>query len=236
MAQQFTAEPNLLARLNFAAASFADWLVDLVFPPTCGHCGRVDSRFCHDCLAQFKALPLLLQPRYFDELDATCASGIQRGILAAAVKSFKYHDAVDLCRPLASRLTACLERLPWQIDLVAPVPLHADRELERGYNQSSLLGEQLARDLNLAFSSTCLLRLRDTSQQAQLAEAKRRKNVEGAFQASAAVAGKSVLLVDDVVTTGSTLAECALALRDQGASAVYALAVSSSRSLNIARR
>ena len=100
MAQHLTAEQSLLSRLDFAVASLADWLADLVFPHTCGHCGRADSRFCRDCLADLQAHPLLLQPRRLHELDAACASGLQAGILAAAVKSFKYHDAVDLRVPL----------------------------------------------------------------------------------------------------------------------------------------
>ena len=69
-----------------------------------------------------------------------CATGRQHGMLASAVKAFKYEGATDLCDLLAERMFVALRERGWRCDAVAPVPLHADRLLERGYNQSALLG------------------------------------------------------------------------------------------------
>lgn len=227
IAQQSARQASLISRFGAYAASACNWLKDLIFPPRCGFCGRVDFRFCDSCLDQLAGLPLALAVKHIDLIDALCATNEQAGILEAAIKSFKYHDAVELSVPLGARLISAVRTVQWPIDAIVPVPLYADRELERGYNQSTLLGQQVALATGIGCETAWLTRIRDTGQQAQLAASERLHNVAGAFQASASVAGKSVLLVDDVVTTGSTLGACANALRAQNATAVYGIALSS---------
>ena len=226
MMQQTATAPNLLTKVDTFAAIALDWLLDLIFPPKCGNCGRVDHRFCDACHDQLVSLPLEANSMSLASLDGLCATGKQQGILAAAVKSFKFHNALALCDILAARLVADFRQQDWPIDAIVPVPLHADREFERGYNQSDLLGQKLAEVTGIPCEPAWLARIRGTNQQARLAASERRDNVAGAFEANAAAKGKSVLLVDDVVTTGSTLSECALALRAQAAKAVYGIAVS----------
>jgi ComF family protein len=104
-------------------------------------------------------------------------------------------------------------------DLVVPVPLHWRRVWRRGYNQSAAVARELAVGLGVPFRSNWLRRIRHTPQQVQPSAAARRENVRGAFRASwrAAVSGKRILLVDDVMTTGSTASEAAKVLRAEGA-------------------
>ncbi len=226
MAQQTASTTSTLSKLEVFAAYVNDWLIDLVFPPRCGHCGRVDYRFCANCRCQLDSLPLQSATSRPDSLDEVRATGAQRGILESAVKSFKYHDATELSEPLAARMVACLYQQKWQIDAIVPVPLHTGREFERGYNQSNLLSLQVTQATGIPCESAWLRRIRGTTQQAQLAASERRQNVAGAFQASADVAGQSILLVDDVITTGSTLSACAEALRERKAKMVYGIALS----------
>ena len=219
-------DASSFSRLELAALKAAEWLADLVFPPTCGHCGRVDARFCDNCRDEFAGCPLKFAKPTVDQLDGLCSTGSHSGLIANAVRAFKYEGASDLRHLLAERLIVALSEQTWLVDAVVPVPLHADRLLDRGYNQSALMGERLARGLGIRFEPGLLGRIRNTGQQAQLSGDERIKNVAGAFAADPAVQGLSVLLVDDVVTTGATLTECAAALRAQSARAVYGIALS----------
>jgi len=161
-----------------------DWLLDFVFPPLCGHCGRVDFRFCDACCSELAGLPLESAPRGIAHIQRFCATGKHGGILASAVRSFKYDGAIELAQPLAARLLAAWGRLHWPVDCIVPVPLFADRLRERGYNQSYLLCQQLAPALGLPSRSDYLERVRSTSQQARLNSAARWLNVQDAFAAS----------------------------------------------------
>ena len=213
-------------RLELNTARAAEWLLDLIFPPACSNCGRVDFRFCTGCLHELERAPVAVSRRRIEALDGLGVTGKHRGLLRNAVRAFKYDGARDLAMPLADRLVKALRMADWLIDAIVPVPLFADREAERGYNQSELLCQQVALATGIPARAEVLRRIRQTSQQALLSEADRRENVRNAFEASAGLSGLSVLLVDDVATTGATLGECASALRASGASKVYGIAVS----------
>lgn len=112
-----------------------------------------------------------------------------------------------------------------QVQVVMPVPLHPSREMERGYNQSRWLAVQVARRGGIPLNDTALVRVSHDSKQSVLGRRARIENMAGAFRCreESKIKGKSVLLVDDIITTGSTLLSCAIALRNSGAGAVYGL-------------
>jgi ComF family protein len=111
------------------------------------------------------------------------------------------------------------------VTAVVPVPLARARERARGYNQAALLAERIADGLRVPLRPRWLARVRDTPAQSDLTAAERRANVRRAFAASPAVRGAHVVVVDDVLTTGATVSECARALRAAGAAAVGVLTV-----------
>lgn len=121
-----------------------------------------------------------------------------------------------LVEKIAGRLVAT------RIDVVVPVPLHWRRRLTRGYNQAAALGRELAVGLMVEFTPNLLVRVRHTPQQLQPSAAARKENVRGAFRTKrrASLSGKTVLLVDDVLTTGSTVGEAARTLKNAGAKQV----------------
>jgi ComF family protein len=123
---------------------------------------------------------------------------------------------------MAQRLAARGAPLP---ELLIPVPLHAARLQRRGYNQALELGRVLAGQLSLQLAPTGARRLRPTREQTALSAAERRRNVRGAFAVSTAVRGRHVALLDDVITTGNTVAELARAARKAGAARVEVWAV-----------
>jgi ComF family protein len=195
-------------------------VLDWVVPPTCLGCDAVGFHFfCPDCA---RTLPPPLGPRTIDEVPLLSAYPYGSPV-AVAVQRLKYQGrpelAVPLGRLLATRLGA--EHHP-RVQLIVPVPLHPRRLAERGYNQSGLLGRELGRQLGVRSETRALVRTRDTLQQAGLHPEARRENVRGSFavRQPELVREQRVLVVDDVVTTGSTASACADALRMAGASVV----------------
>ncbi len=152
--------------------------------------------------------------------DAAYCFGSYEGVLRKLIHLYKYSGIHTLSRPLGSRLALALP-FGRSFDAVVPVPLHWRRRWRRGFNQSELLGRELARRLSVPLESA-LSRTRATGAQAGLSNAGRRDNVSGAFRIrnQAAIYQKRVLLVDDVLTTGATAAACARILKRHGASQV----------------
>ncbi|MEW6245154.1 MAG: ComF family protein [Nitrospirota bacterium] len=146
--------------------------------------------------------------------------------LQEAIRLFKYGGKVTLADALAELLNRALPEPP-AADLVMPVPLHPARLREREFNQSLLLADRLSRRLRIPLSFTNLVRARATEAQTRLRRSARLKNLRRAFQVRRPqeVAGKRVLLIDDVWTTGTTINECAKALRKAGTGDVFALTV-----------
>ena len=149
---------------------------------------------------------------------------IFEGPVRNALHKLKYRRNVALGEVLAQGMAGFLLTLNWPVDLVIPVPLGKKRFRERGYNQVALLARPLAFANGLNYLPNALTRLRETKSQVGLSVLERKENVTGAFFADPSlVKGKTVLLIDDVATTGATLSSCAQALSNAGALSIYAL-------------
>jgi len=145
------------------------------------------------------------------------------------IRSFKFNFLPTLAEPLADDICRLMEREGLSgYDCIVPVPLHRRRQYERGYNQSFLLAQQIAGEYGLS-AEPVLKRNRATRQQARLSASERRKNLLGAFSCTKPVDGLRILLVDDVLTTGTTAASCAQALIDAGAASVDVCSVAIAR-------
>jgi ComF family protein len=157
--------------------------------------------------------------------DSARACGIYEGALRASVIELK--RAANLPRRLSALFCeACLRPPLNRATVIVPVPLHTQRERERGFNQAEVLARELARRINLPLVDNCLLRVVQTERHRAGMDARaRRESVTGAFAliSPRRIAGESVLLIDDVLTTGATLSACAEVLRDGGAKEVLAL-------------
>lgn len=205
-------------------------LADLIFPPVCVHCGRVDVPWCAVCSAELDALPLAIHRADLEGFTTSAATGIHAGILQAAVQAFKYYQAPSLALPLGRRLTACIAAEKWTFDMLVPVPLHPSRLAERGYNQSQKLCEVVSEMTGIPCIAHALSRHRDTPHQVGLNRQQRLENVTDAFTAEAAlVMDKTLLIIDDVRTTGATLSACAGAALAAGARGITALTVGVAR-------
>jgi competence protein ComFC len=215
--------------------------LDLLFPPVCGGCKRVGSRWCADCQTRVKILDGTLcevcglpQDRS-GVCDACLAERPHFRALRAwtvfddpvqtALHKLKYRRDISMGEALASQMAFFVKNLNWKIDLLVPIPLGGKRLKERGYNQVGMIAKPLALALDVRYAPRELMRHKETRSQVGLTKAERRENVRDAFQAGTGVKGRSVLVMDDVSTTGSTLSAGAKALYSAGARDVYALTV-----------
>jgi competence protein ComFC len=194
-----------------------------VEPPFCRICGDpIAGAVSHDFVC-------------FSCADTTPAFDLARsvvrydGVVGEALKRLKYHRAVWLAPDLAELMLGCLnaEYPAEEFDWVVPVPLYHVRRRERGYNQSALLAHALARRISSKSSTRFVKRIRPTTTQTHLTAPQRLSNVHDAFESGRErkLAGQRVLLVDDVMTTGSTVNACARALKKGGAASVHVLTV-----------
>ena len=215
--------------------------LDLLFPQWCLGCGREGELICPSCR---RALPKIMpplcprcgQPQASGTLCPTCISsqpeidGTRSPFrfeltVRKAIHQLKYNNLRAVAEPLAELLNSFLATNPMPAEVVVPVPLHQKRERERGYNQSHLLCRELGKLAKLPVVAGCLIRERHAPPQARTTTvAERKNNVANAFTCrDHRLAGKQVLLIDDVATSGATLNACATALKASGASSVWGL-------------
>lgn len=189
-------------------------------PPFCERCNHLlpsAKSVCPDCRAH---------PRVITRIRA---AALHEGTVREAIHALKYNRRRDTVAPLAQLLAGIFTQPDTAIDFITPVPLHAERERERGYNQAALLAEQTARLVHSTYLPI-LERTRATADQIGLNALERRANVQNAFQTTdPRCAGKNIALIDDVCTTGATLDACAAVLFANGARGVYGLTIARAR-------
>lgn len=201
-------------------------LLDLLYPPRCLLCDGLDDPFCLACQGEIEPLePGAPIPRGVADVRSV---GYHSGPLQSAVLHLKFRRKVALARPLGELLARELKpALPaWRPDAIVPVPIHTFRQWERGYNQAELIARVVGRECGVPVAEA-LRRTRATPPQVGRTRAQRAVNLRGVFAVARAkqVHGARLVLLDDVRTTGATLAECAATLREAGAAEVYALTV-----------
>lgn len=182
----------------------------------CGSPIRSDSNFCLTCKSS---------KRYFDFARSPL---IYKDGIAHAIQGLKYENRKHLAAPLAKIMETEFFKMKEKIgnfDLIVPIPLSKERFKKRGYNQAELLALELSKLVDVPVESNCVSRVKDTVSQTKLSFKERQENLEGAFkiESKEKVKGKTILLIDDVLTTGSTISHCAEILKKAGAKVVCAL-------------
>jgi ComF family protein len=208
---------------------------DSIIPSQCLLCGSfedVNYGLCSSCMSQIRPVPSpvcdicgkpigspgvciscqAFRPEFDNMLAAACFEGLLKDI----IHLFKYQRKSIFKKILARILYESLSNMDMDIDVISFVPLHWTRLIERGYNQSALIAKELSRYMGVKIRYNILKKIKRSIPQVGLDQKARAKNVKGTFRASD-VKGKSVMIVDDVITTGATGKEVARALKDAGA-------------------
>lgn len=193
-----------------------------IVPPICIKCSRpIDlnspEELCSDC-------------RKHDHIfEMSRSVFVYEGIVKRGIYLFKYYNKPYFYRFFGKCLVDCMKKNDYSgLELVVPVPLHRSKLRKRGYNQSELLAKYISKNTDIPFVDI-LKRIKKTPKQSQMTKEERRKNLKNAFEVKRSkmeiLKGKSVLLVDDVYTTGSTADECSKTLIKYGASKVYVITI-----------
>jgi competence protein ComFC len=165
--------------------------------------------------------------------DGMVCVGKYSDSLKNSLKSFKFSNKPSYYRAFGKLLALKVQNTIQlgQIDMIIPVPLHRSRQKQRGYNQSYLIGECVAKLLCLPLESTILVKSSESKSQSVLSRNERLSNVEGLFKVVNAdtIYNKNILIIDDIVTTGSTVNQCSKALKQAGASSVIAGVIATTR-------
>lgn len=214
-------------------------IIDLLLPPSCPGCGREGDLLCARCrgtlerrLEEPAGTPIGLPAHLPDGIVQLEWCAAFTGVAQAAIHALKYDGERRLAGPLGLLLAERWRRSSAGGDVIVPVPMHAARRRERGFDQAEMLAAVVARRLGLPMSRA-IERRDDTLAQHQLGRSARARNVGRAFVAgparSAQLRDRWVVLIDDVLTTGATLAGCASAACAAGAVAVSALTLARER-------
>lgn len=216
--------------------SLREKVLDLLFPPKCPFCRKIldDPRapVCPDCQSKLPWLEGKAGERSIGFTDGCFSPLAYRDAVPGAVRRYKFSRVRALGKPLAALMAQCLSgRLPQGADLICWAPLSGKRLRKRGFDQAELLAREVGRLLSIP-AAPALKKTRNTGPQSELEEeSARQANARGAYTLAPGIdlTGKRVVLVDDVVTSGSTLRECAALLRRGGAAQVYCLTLAQAR-------
>jgi ComF family protein len=209
------------------------FLLDLLFPPRCIFCGEIippGKKLCHVCAANLpEEKEINLMPIAKNKKQKAFCTYLYayEGKVRDSLLRYKFEGQKQNASYYAEHLArqVLLAFPETKFDLVTSVPLSHRRQKERGYNQSELIAAHLAKNLNLPYVQ-CLRKVKQNRTQHLLSRKERVRNVHGVYEpCEKAVLGKHILLVDDIVTTGSTLAECSAQLYKGGAAFVACAAV-----------
>jgi ComF family protein len=214
--------------------SLKTFLLDSLFPQNCYGCGRGGTWFCPACFKKLQNYQGEKPRALAGAADLIIAGEYRDPLLGRLLRAFKFDGHQELARPLAAFLIQAVNRQiavnqltgkTWSQPIVVPLPLRKKRQRQRGFNQSAILAQALAAYYDYPFRAD-LIKVKKTAVQATLDETARLKNQAGAYQwHGAPLTGQTVLLIDDITTSGATLAAAAEALSAAGATRIIKLAV-----------
>ena len=207
---------------NVIHFKFISFVLDLIYPPTCGICGKLNSNFlCNKCQKQLES-----QAKFKIEENQDTNYYFQKhlyifeyqGIIRKIILNYKFQGKAYLYKTFVNFLLKNQKffQILKSYDTIIPVPISKKRQKERGYNQSFLLAKEIANNTDLNLINNCLYKTQNIIEQSKLNKEDRLKNIKGVYKLKnhQILKNKRILLLDDIYTTGSTVNECCKILKE----------------------
>ena len=205
-------------------------LLDLIYPPRCPFCRRLlrkkEEAVCPDCLRTLRRVPESAQRRDLKNVTLAVAPLFYEGDVRASLLRYKFRGVTAYARVYADFIQKCIDENAFSCDSITWVPLSKRRLRTRGYDQAELIARELAGSMDLPCERLLVKTVNNRAQSRTGGAEERRANAAGVYACPCPerVQGKRVLLVDDIITTGSTVSECARVLKEAGCEEVFAAA------------
>ncbi len=223
-------------------AIFLDGLLNFIFPPKCIFCNQImdagaELNICGECGKKITFLGDSFISATGESSPEGCDAAVSvchySGIVKHSLVKYKFHNKPGYYRTFGRLMAKYIFKVTnsTKFDMIISVPLHRERELKRGYNQARLIAKAVAGLTGISECSKLLVRIRNTDAQSLLDRKSRLVNVQAAFRVTntEAVKGKSILLIDDILTTGTTVNECGRILKEAGAKTVIAAVIATGK-------
>ena len=208
-------------------------IINLIYPQVCGICGKINKKaLCKKCENQIRKYEIYeikkVKDKYFEYQIKILK---YEGIIRERIIDYKFNEKAYLNKSFAKIIlnNEKVYRFLKKYDIMLCIPMYKGKEWQRGYNQTELIAKELSKNIGINFEPYCLKKIKNTAMQSTLTKTKRIENVHNAFviQDMDKIKGKTVVLFDDIYTTGSTVNECSRILKQSGVKeiAILTLAV-----------
>lgn len=212
---------------------FVPFVLNLIYPPTCGICGKLEPDFlCKKCEKQLES-----QAKFQIQENEKINNYFQehlyifeyQGMIRKMILNYKFNDKPYLYKTIVNFLLKNEKffQILKSYDTIIPVPISRKRRKERGYNQSELIAKEIAKKIEIDYNNQCLFKTKNIIEQSKLNREERQKNIQGVYELhnQEMLENKKILLLDDIYTTGSTVNECSKTLKQSGTKKIGVLTI-----------
>ena len=210
--------------------------MEIIFPPKCGICGKLDEKYlCRKCEKLLEKELVnkegfcIQDIRVFNENISFIHFFKYQGLIRKIILDYKFNEKAYLYRTIISILLKNKKIFEFlkSYDTIIAVPISKQRKKERGYNQSLLIAKEISKISKIPIQNKCLYKIKNNSKQSTLSKDEREKNVQGVYELknSKLIRNKSILIIDDIYTTGSTIKECYKILKQENIKKIGVLTI-----------
>lgn len=206
-------------------------ILNLIYPNVCGFCGDINNEnICTECSKKIEKYKILgIEKSTSKYIEQQCFIYKYEGEIRESILKFKFQEEAYLYKTFVKIILDNLEVCKYikKFDIIIPVPIHRKRRLERGYNQSELIANEISKQLIINIEKSILIKIRNNPKQSTLKLEERKSNVKNVYEVkqNQKIKDKKILLIDDIFTTGNTVNECAKKLKEAGANKVSVLTI-----------